>query len=1213
MYDSSVADESFTDRVAVETTEVDGGLRMTLTPDPKWLTDPARVWPVMLDPSPTLNATQDCRIDQGSPGTSLCSATRLHVGYGGGNAQRSLVQFDTSGIPYDAIVLNADLKLHAVSQTQSSAFDIEVHRVTRSWTNSATWNKYNGTNNWTTAGGDYANTVAAQTNGVSGATPADYHWYPTGLVQNWVNDTTNFPDHGMILKQVGESTANVIRFTSSEDVSDLPSLTVNWKHWMGELPFQKRETFDITDRIQAGVNLANGDLVVHQKDISIAGTAGFDFTVDRYYNSRESVQTGDSGWRLSVGPDVNLEVFDNGDVAYHEPTGAVELFKKNGSDYDSPPGVKGTLTKNVDGTYELEFDKNDEVYTFDSTAAHKMVSDEDSHGNTYTYTYTYTSGVLDQVTDNTHGREIDFTYNGSGLIEHITESNGPTTREWDYDYTSGLMTSYTDPLNEVTEYAYNGDNLNEITDPGNNVGANITEFTYSSDGVRDVTFDDPGTVGTGSDPTTSFTYTKPGTCTGMGSSGTVGKTVVTDANGNDTTHCWDKQGRVVQVEDDAGHKRSQTYDSSSNVESYTDALTQQTNITYNPGSSDVASISLPTGATSEWGYDTPNDHRPDSFTASQGNVYDYVYNGTGDLTVLELPGSGEFDYDYNADGNLTLITDANDNDTTFAYYDSGDGLKNTDLESIDYPAPLGDYTFDYDGLSRLTSVTDGKGQITEYTYDKLDRITLIEFQGGATIACDYWPDDSLDSRVDVTGTTTFDYTFMHQLETKTLPGPETIDFEYDPMGNLIQIDGAGPTITYDYNNLNLLETLTEPGSNQTTFDYWDTDKLKHTNYPNGVVVYRHYDDSQRLDQVKATKGVNTLTDFTYTYNDGAADTGLIQTVTDANSNTTTYGYNILNMVNDVMRPGPDYAYTYDSNGNMLTKVVGGTTTYYTYNAANQLCRSGSSAGACPSPATFTYDANGNMTADGSGTAFAYNSKDQTSSITPSGGSAVNMSYTDRLQTERVEAGSDDFTYDVLGLRSRKIGSDTTYYVRTNTGQLVGERIPNGGGGTDRHYYLFGTNDSVAGLSDSSGNLEGTYTYSPYGERLSAGSEPTTEKPWRFDSQYRDSQTGLYKMGARYFDPGIGWWTQQDPQTGSRRDPISLNRYQFSNCDPINQADVLGLATFGDYWRACWMLGSYIAGVVLVSPNSGYREVAAGFGAGCGFAVFGTWAVQAFYE
>jgi hypothetical protein len=33
----------------------------------------------------------------------------------------------------------------------------------------------------------------------------------------------------------------------------------------------------------------------------------------------------------------------------------------------------------------------------------------------------------------------------------------------------------------------------------------------------------------------------------------------------------------------------------------------------------------------------------------------------------------------------------------------------------------------------------------------------------------------------------------------------------------------------------------------------------------------------------------------------------------------------------------------------------------------------------------------------------------------------------------------------------------------------------------------------------------------------------------------------------------------------------------------------------------------------VSPNSGYREVAAGFGAGCGFAVFGTWAVQAFYE
>jgi RHS repeat-associated protein len=35
-------------------------------------------------------------------------------------------------------------------------------------------------------------------------------------------------------------------------------------------------------------------------------------------------------------------------------------------------------------------------------------------------------------------------------------------------------------------------------------------------------------------------------------------------------------------------------------------------------------------------------------------------------------------------------------------------------------------------------------------------------------------------------------------------------------------------------------------------------------------------------------------------------------------------------------------------------------------------------------------------------------------------------------------------------------------------------------------------------------------------------------PWCYTSQYQDTTTGLYKIGARYYQPELGRWTQVDP-------------------------------------------------------------------------------------
>ena len=67
---------------------------------------------------------------------------------------RALIKFDLSTIPADAVVTSAILTLTIVTDKSSNVRTQRVFRLKRAWTEAgATWNKYDGTNNWQTAGG----------------------------------------------------------------------------------------------------------------------------------------------------------------------------------------------------------------------------------------------------------------------------------------------------------------------------------------------------------------------------------------------------------------------------------------------------------------------------------------------------------------------------------------------------------------------------------------------------------------------------------------------------------------------------------------------------------------------------------------------------------------------------------------------------------------------------------------------------------------------------------------------------------------------------------------------------------------------------------------------------------------------------------------------------------------------------------------------------
>jgi RHS repeat-associated protein len=98
------------------------------------------------------------------------------------------------------------------------------------------------------------------------------------------------------------------------------------------------------------------------------------------------------------------------------------------------------------------------------------------------------------------------------------------------------------------------------------------------------------------------------------------------------------------------------------------------------------------------------------------------------------------------------------------------------------------------------------------------------------------------------------------------------------------------------------------------------------------------------------------------------------------------------------------------------------------------------------------------------------------------------------------------------------------------------------------------------LTDSNGTLVSTYQYDPYGNLTS--STGSVANPWRFAGGYFDSSTGLYKFGTRYYNPGFGRWSQQDPVRGQLNDPTLLNRYLYASDDPVNVTDPSGAFHLG---------------------------------------------------
>ncbi len=219
----------------MDVTDLGDSFALDLSVDRPWLEDPARVFPVFLDPTITIQksateTTEDASFEFNCA-TQVCTGStgyRLPVGTEGGSKWRAALQFDLGGVPAGATITDANLRLlydgSCISDSSSCggvSHKLDLHRMTGAWktdsqTSDLKWDK--------TA------PLASYTLGSGAAAPKWLSWNVTPTVKSWLSGST--PNFGFLLKDSQEEPdKSGPRFPGKRYLAERslrPALEVTW-------------------------------------------------------------------------------------------------------------------------------------------------------------------------------------------------------------------------------------------------------------------------------------------------------------------------------------------------------------------------------------------------------------------------------------------------------------------------------------------------------------------------------------------------------------------------------------------------------------------------------------------------------------------------------------------------------------------------------------------------------------------------------------------------------------------------------------------------------------------------------------------------------------------------------------------------------------------------------------------------------------------------
>jgi RHS repeat-associated protein len=569
------------------------------------------------------------------------------------------------------------------------------------------------------------------------------------------------------------------------------------------------------------------------------------------------------------------------------------------------------------------------------------------------------------------------------------------------------------------------------------------------------------------------------------------------------------------------------------------------------------------------------------------------------------------------------------------------------LSFTNHPEVLAGYrtSYGYDALDNLTDVTQrigaaGTQQTRIFVYDSLSRLKQAMNPESGSINYTYDENSNLKTRVDARGiTTNYSYDGLNRVTNrKYLQDPEStpeVSYSYDQpsvsysLGRLTSV--ANSVSTYDYLEYDALGRIKH--SRQTTvvdgiehgytmgYGYDLAGEMTSETYDSGRTISTTFDAAGRISGITGQKtgeaAKTYASQFSYsahgavvslqlgnlmwehlTFNSRLQPThiGLGENAQDSSVLQLDYEYGVLvNGTLDVTK----------NNGNVQSESIKVDSTlikqFYTYDALNRLISTREDLnGIARWMQTYSYDRYGNRTSlANSGVDGVLLPTNMTPSIDPltnrineSGGYQYDFAgnlkqepgkglsdYDGENRMVAFNAGAAEYGYDGEGHRvfkkdNSQSPSVTTVFVYNVSGQLIAEYTTDQVSTSGTSYLTtdhLGSTRVVTGTPDPGGNVpvKARYDYLPFGEELNTGVSGRTagmgyggadSTRQKFTQKERDIESGLDYFLARYYSSAQGRFTSTDPiaLAASRlKDPQQINQYAYVRNNPLSLVDPNG--------------------------------------------------------
>ena len=357
-----------------------------------------------------------------------------------------------------------------------------------------------------------------------------------------------------------------------------------------------------------------------------------------------------------------------------------------------------------------------------------------------------------------------------------------------------------------------------------------------------------------------------------------------------------------------------------------------------------------------------------------------------------------------------------------------------------------------------------------------------------------------------------------------------VKYGYDELGNMIELTyPGGEVVRYTYNPNGTVATMSSNSGGTFTYGYDNYGRLCRISRPDGSVEERTYDNAGQLtEQVDKDKDGNVLQNNIYKYD-------VFGEITEK---TTSSEGDLTRLVSVAMEYDSANRLTkyngedviYDVKGNMTYGPVDGEMTELTYDCRNRLVKAGK--------VSYTYDCeNTRIATEEDGITTEY--------VTDTGGSLSRL----LIAYENIGTANTSETHYYYGAEG--LAAQVSIEGESSNSD---ENTTTGGQYFAYHYDNIGSTTLV---TDKTGRKVEEFSYGTYGELLT---EVVNNIRFLYNGSYGvvTDSNGLYYMRARYYNPDVKRFINQDIKIGDISNGQGLNRYAYCEGNPVSMVDPFGL-------------------------------------------------------